>query len=116
MRILLIGHEPSEGRSVREALADGRPTVTVEDHSVSGGFSSAVLETAQSLGLDATGVTILGMPADQFIAHGPRDVQLAECGIDASGIAAAVREAIGEAAATLFADRKRPVRMGKLAG
>jgi hypothetical protein len=48
------------------------------------------LETAQELGLSCGRFARLGMPADRFIAHGPRGGQLAECGIDATGIAAAV--------------------------
>jgi len=86
--------KPIDQNMVREALADGRPVITVEEHSVSGGFGSAVLETARDLGLDATRVTILGMPSDQFIPHGGRSIQLAECGLDASSIAQTIREAL----------------------
>jgi 1-deoxy-D-xylulose-5-phosphate synthase len=85
--------KPIDGDMVRAAL-DGRPVVTVEDHSVTAGFGSAVLETAQELGLPIERLVRLGMPADRFIAHGSRAGQLAECGIDAAGIAAAVRRAI----------------------
>jgi len=72
---------------VRKALHGGRPVITIEDHSISGGFGSAVLETAQMLGLDASQLTRLGLPVDRFIAHGSRAGQLAECNLDASGIA-----------------------------
>jgi 1-deoxy-D-xylulose-5-phosphate synthase len=75
-----------------------RPVITVEEHSVSAGFGSAVLETAQQLGLPTAHVTMLGMPADRFIAHGSRGGQLAECSLDATGIAAAVSEALERAA------------------
>ena len=64
--------------------------VTVEDHSIAGGFGSAVLETVQELGLSAARMVRLGIPPDRFIAHGPRSGQLAEVGLDAIGIAAAV--------------------------
>ncbi|OQZ05975.1 MAG: hypothetical protein B6D36_07420, partial [Planctomycetes bacterium UTPLA1] len=87
--------KPVDQEMVGSALALGVPVLTVEDHSVSGGFGSAVLETAGDLGLAADKVIILGMPADRFVAHGPRIGQLAECGIDAAGIAASVREALG---------------------
>ena len=36
----------------------------------------------------------LGMPADRFIAHGSRAGQLAECGIDATGIATTVQRLV----------------------
>lgn len=86
--------KPMDRRMVADALEGGRPVVTVEDHSVSGGFGSAVLETARDLGLSAANVIVLGIPADRFIAHGSRAGQLAECGFDAAGIAAAVRDAL----------------------
>lgn len=70
------------------------PVITVEEHSVAAGFSSAVLEEANRLGLPTEQVVRLGMPADRFIAHGSRAGQLAECGLDVAGIAAAVAEAI----------------------
>ncbi len=87
--------KPVDQEMVGSALTLGVPVLTVEDHSVSGGFGSAVLETARDLGLAADKVIILGMPADRFVAHGSRIGQLAECGIDAAGIAASVREALG---------------------
>jgi len=89
---------PIDREMLRSAF-DGRPVVTVEDHSVAGGFGSAVLEGAQDLGLPTAGMVRLGMPADRFIAHGSRVGQLAECGLDAAGIAAAVRAAIDERSA-----------------
>ena len=85
--------KPVDRRMVREALGDGRPVVTVEDHSIQGGFGSAVLEAAQEMGLAASGFTRLGLP-DRFIEHGSRAGQLAEAGIDAVGIAAAVQTLI----------------------
>lgn len=83
--------KPIDRDMVEAAFAAGGPIVTVEDHSVSGGFGSAVLETAQELGLMAARIVRLGMPTDRFIAHGSRPGQLAECGLDATGIAATVQ-------------------------
>lgn len=83
--------KPIDRVMVETAFAAGGPIVTVEDHSVSGGFGSAVLETAQELGLTAERIVRLGMPTDRFIAHGSRPGQMAECGIDATGIAATVQ-------------------------
>ncbi len=82
---------PIDGGMVEAALVAGAPVLTVEEHSVAGGFGSAVLETAQEMGLDASSVVRLGIPADRFIAHGSRAGQLAECGIDATSIASTIQ-------------------------
>jgi 1-deoxy-D-xylulose-5-phosphate synthase len=66
--------------------------LTVEEGALAGGFGSAVLEAAAGLGLDPLRITRFGV-ADRFVAHGTRGEQLAECGIDAAGIARAVRGA-----------------------
>ncbi|MBI3099625.1 MAG: 1-deoxy-D-xylulose-5-phosphate synthase [Planctomycetes bacterium] len=100
------GHLATEGRQVavinarfakpvdEEALRrllDEQPFVTtIEDHSLWGGFGSAVLETANMLGLDANRIRRLGVP-DRFIEHATREQQLAAVGLDAAGIAASVR-------------------------
>ncbi|MEK6799802.1 MAG: 1-deoxy-D-xylulose-5-phosphate synthase [Planctomycetota bacterium] len=83
--------KPVDRNMVTSAFARERPVVTVEDHSVVGGFGSAVLETAQELGLSAARMTRLGIPMDRFVAHGSRASQLAECGLDPTGIASAVQ-------------------------
>lgn len=92
--------KPVDDAMVERAFAAGAPVVTVEDHSVSGGFGSAVLEKAQELGLIFPRILRLGMPADRFIAHGPRGGQLAECGIDATGIASTVQRLIASQSKT----------------
>ncbi len=101
--------KPIDREMVEAAFASGGPIVTVEDHSVSGGFGSAVLEAAQDMGFGSPRVVRLGLPTDRFIAHGSRAGQLAECGIDATGIAATVQRLIespiaveAEAEATLL--------------
>ncbi len=81
---------PIDRAMVAEVFAADRPVVTVEDHSVSGGFGSAILETAQELGLPTSKSRRLGIPVDRFVGHGSRSGQLAEVGIDAAGIAAAL--------------------------
>jgi 1-deoxy-D-xylulose-5-phosphate synthase len=87
--------KPVDQQMVRTALSTEKPVITVEDHGVAGGFGSAVLETAQELGLPTDQLTRLGMPSDRFISQGSRSGQLAECGIDAAGIASAVLQALG---------------------
>lgn len=91
--------KPIDRAMVIEALTRGHPVLTVEDHSVSGGFGSAVLETARELELPSDHLTRLGMPTDRFIAHGSRAGQLAEVGIDAAGIASTVQQRLGDAPA-----------------
>ncbi len=90
--------KPIDRRMVADALQSGGPVVTVEDHSRAGGFGSAVLETAIDLGLPTDGLIRLGLPEDRFVAHGSRAGQLAECGLDAAGIADALRVAVGRLA------------------
>lgn len=88
---------PLDEAMVAEAIAADHPVITVEDHSVNGGFGSAVLETAQALRLNTERIVRLGIPGDRFVAQGTRAGQMAECGIDAAGIAAAVQRELGTA-------------------
>lgn len=88
---------PVDERMLVESLTAGVPVITVEDHSIAGGFGSAVLEAAQSLQLPTEHLVRLGLPADRFIPHGSRAAQLAECGIDAAGIARTVADHLGVA-------------------
>ena len=85
---------PIDTDMVRAAYADRTPVVTIEDHGVAGGFGSVVLEAAQELGLDASQTTRLGMPSDRFVSHGSRAGQLAECCLDAAGIASTVQSLV----------------------
>ena len=86
--------KPIDEEMVSTALMSGLPVVTVEDHSVAGGFGSAVLECANRLGLPTENLERLGLGEDVFYRHGSRSGQLAEAGIDARGIAATVRRLV----------------------
>lgn len=86
--------QPIDREMVVRAYRDGRPVITVEDHSLAGGFGSAVLETAADLGLACDNVIRLGIPENRWIKQGPRAQQLAECNLDPTGIAAAVRQGL----------------------
>jgi 1-deoxy-D-xylulose-5-phosphate synthase len=86
--------KPVDSALIRDLLTRGIPVVTVEDHSVVGGFGTAVLEAAQAMNLDASRVVRLGLP-DAWVIQDGRGKQLADCGIDAAGIARAVRQAAG---------------------
>ncbi|MBN2447936.1 MAG: 1-deoxy-D-xylulose-5-phosphate synthase, partial [Phycisphaerae bacterium] len=86
--------KPIDEDMVTTAITRGGPVLTVEDHSVAGGFGSAVLETANRLGLPTESLIRLGLDADRFYRHGSRPGQLAEAGIDAVGIAETMRRAV----------------------
>jgi 1-deoxy-D-xylulose-5-phosphate synthase len=88
--------KPIDRSMVGAAFASGAPVITVEDHCVAGGFGSAVLETAQELGLSTARSERLGIPTDRFIAHGSRAGQLAECALDATSIAATVQRLLDD--------------------
>lgn len=79
--------KPVDGELIERLLTNGTPIITVEEHSIIGGFGSAVLEEAARRNLDTTLITSLGLP-DHWIGHGSRAEQLAQTGIDAAGIAA----------------------------
>jgi len=82
--------KPVDRGLIRSLIERGVPIVTVEDHSVIGGFGAAVLEAAQEMALDASRTVRLGLP-DAWVLQDSRSKQLAEVGIDASGIARAIR-------------------------
>jgi 1-deoxy-D-xylulose-5-phosphate synthase len=63
--------------------------VTVEEHAVAGGFGSAVAELLADRGARAE-LEILGVP-DEWIDHGAQKAWRQRFGLDAGGIAAAVR-------------------------
>lgn len=78
-------------------LAQARLTgrlLTVEEHVVSGGFGSAVLELLAAEGLKGVAVRCLGVP-DAFIGHGRPGELRAALGLDAKGIAGAAAELLG---------------------
>ncbi len=84
--------KPIDATLVRALLKAEIPVVTVEDHSIVGGFGTAVLESAQEQGLDASRVHRVGLP-DSWVYQNSRSKQLAEVGLDAAGLARAIRAA-----------------------
>jgi 1-deoxy-D-xylulose-5-phosphate synthase len=85
--------KPVDQEMVKQVLRDGHVALTLEDHAIQNGFGSAVIECAVQNHLPTSGLTMLGMP-DRLIGHATRKEQLAEVGLDAAGIAAAVRNAL----------------------
>ena len=82
--------KPVDAQLIRRLCEAGVPIITVEDHGLPGGFGAQVLLACSEMGLDASRVARLGMP-ERWIRQGSRAEQLEEIGIDANGIARAVR-------------------------
>jgi 1-deoxy-D-xylulose-5-phosphate synthase len=86
--------KPLDTALVLELAASHDLLVTVEEGCIMGGAGSAVGEA-----LAAAGVVMplmqLGLP-DRFIDHGDAPQLLASCGLDATGIAASVRQRLGK--------------------
>jgi 1-deoxy-D-xylulose-5-phosphate synthase len=89
--------KPIDSRMLQAVIAADHPIITVEDHCVTGGFGAAVLEAAADLRLPTERIVRLGIPADRLIPQGSRPGQLAECGIDAAGIASAIQRELEQA-------------------
>ncbi len=83
--------KPLDGELITDLVRTHEHVMTIEDHALAGGFGSAVLEYLSEWGLDNRKVSRLGIP-DRFIEHGPRNALLASLGLDAAGIARAVRQ------------------------
>ena len=68
--------------------------VTVEENTIHGGAGAAVLEALQAMGRHNP-TLCLGLP-DRFIEHGVQEEMLAQCGLDADGMTAAIERRISE--------------------
>jgi 1-deoxy-D-xylulose-5-phosphate synthase len=82
--------KPVDDQLLRTLLEARIPVVTVEDHSIRGGFGSNVLDACNRLGLDTRLVTRLALP-DGWIYQGERKEQMIEAGIDPASIARTLR-------------------------
>ncbi len=85
--------KPIDSALLKTLVSKGIPILTVEDHSIRGGFGSCVLEACNEHGLDARQIHRLAMP-DSWVYQAERSEQLAEVGLDASSIASKVRALI----------------------
>ena len=82
--------KPIDTEMIRAAIEDTGFVVTAEEAMLMGGFGSALLESAQEMGLDTRKVTRIGIP-DTFVEHQSRPEVLAELKLDAAGIAEVCR-------------------------
>ena len=88
--------KPIDKTMLEKLAIDHTLIVTVEENSVMGGAGSAVIEALQALqtlNKMPTSTLCLGLP-DKFIEHGVHETMLAECGLDAEGIVAAIAKLI----------------------
>src|SRR5947209_15509762 len=94
--------KPLDKQTLLRAVEELPLVVTVEEGTLEGGFGSALLEAANSAGLDTRHVLRLGIP-DRFIEHAERAELLAELGLDVNGICQTVRRALGKRAENISA-------------
>ncbi|MDP1658453.1 MAG: transketolase C-terminal domain-containing protein, partial [Methylotenera sp.] len=88
--------KPIDHSLIEKLANDHTLIVTVEENSVMGGAGSAVMEALQAMqhpNKPPIKTLCLGLP-DRFIEHGIHETMLAECGLDAEGIAAAIAKQI----------------------
>ncbi|WP_111415502.1 1-deoxy-D-xylulose-5-phosphate synthase [Billgrantia lactosivorans] len=81
--------KPLDREAVLKAAAEHDLLVTLEENVVAGGAGSGVNELLAAEGVPVA-LLNLGLP-DAFVEHGKPAELLAECGLDAAGIEAAVR-------------------------
>lgn len=82
--------KPLDEEMLHEVFSNYTKVITVEDGTVVGGFGSAILEFMNENGYKAD-VRILGIP-DSLVEHGTPKQLYDEIGIDANGIAEAIRD------------------------
>ena len=82
--------KPVDIELIAGLVARGIPIVTIEDHSIRGGFGACVLEACNERRVETRGITRMAMP-DGWIHQGERKEQLAEVGLDPASIAATAR-------------------------
>ncbi len=98
--------KPLDTETLLDCAGRVRYIVTVEENVVTGGFGAAVAQALAEHGFTVP-CRNLGIP-DRFIEHGARGLLLHQLGLDADGIAAAVREIVtGDRASDAPSARKQ---------
>jgi len=86
--------KPLDAETILRYAAQDTLLVTLEEHAVTGGFGSAVLELFNQHGLDTRNVMTIGI-ADSFVQHG-NTARLKEMqGLDTDSIVAKIKERLG---------------------
>ncbi|HEX8884561.1 MAG TPA: transketolase C-terminal domain-containing protein, partial [Noviherbaspirillum sp.] len=86
--------KPLDVELVKQLAQMHEVLVTVEEGAVMGGAGTAVAEALAEAGI-VKPILHLGLP-DKFIDHGDAPQLLAQCGLDAAGIAASIRQRLGK--------------------
>jgi 1-deoxy-D-xylulose-5-phosphate synthase len=86
--------KPLHAESFLEAARGASRVVTAEENSLVGGFGAGVLELLSSRGCPDVSLLRVGL-ADKFVEHGDAERLRALHGVDATGIADAVRRVCG---------------------
>jgi 1-deoxy-D-xylulose-5-phosphate synthase len=97
--------KPLDVELLKRLAATHDALVTIEEGSIMGGAGSAVAEALAAAGI-VKPVLHLGLP-DQFIDHGDAQQLLAMCGLDAKGIAAAIRQRFAKGEPRLVVNNKQ---------
>jgi 1-deoxy-D-xylulose-5-phosphate synthase len=83
--------KPLDADLIVKLASDIPLVVTVEENTLPGGFGTAVLECLADAGLTENRIVRLGIP-DTFVEHGSQSILRAKYGMDAAGIAKAVKD------------------------
>jgi 1-deoxy-D-xylulose-5-phosphate synthase len=104
--------KPVDIELVASLIAAGTPILTVEDHSIVGGFGAMVLEACNNRRLATDLIYRQAMP-EKWIYQASRKFQLGEVGLDAAGIARRVRAIIEERVTQAVPSTTNAVGVGK---
>ncbi len=85
---------PLDETFLRQLFKAHTPVITVEEHTLSGGFGQAVAVWSAQARMPSPAIMI-GLP-DAFVPHGSRALLLRRYGLDAESIAARVKKAVTE--------------------
>lgn len=96
--------KPLDVELVLELAASHDALVTVEEGCIMGGAGAAVAEALAAAGCIKP-LLNLGLP-DKFIDHGDAGLLLAQCGLNAEGIAASIRQRFGKDQPRLVVNQK----------
>jgi 1-deoxy-D-xylulose-5-phosphate synthase len=80
--------KPLDGELLRDLARSHAGFVSIEDNAIAGGAGGAVAEFLAAAGIDMP-LLLLGLP-DAWLEHASREQVLAEVGLDAAGVKAAI--------------------------
>ena len=85
--------KPLDGRLIQESLDQTPFLFTLEEHVLTGGFGSKVLEFLEEEGLEEAHVKRIALP-DEFIEQGSREVMFERFGLSPERVASRVLEVL----------------------